>query len=95
MLIDITDVAYLGGHRLRLTFDDGVEGELDFAEFLSFQGVFAALKDPSAFAQVLVNPDWGTICWPNGSDYSAETLYAKITDRPKILKHQRVRYAEA
>ena len=36
MLKDIIAVEHLGGHRLRLRFEDGVEGELDDPEISIF-----------------------------------------------------------
>jgi Protein of unknown function (DUF2442) len=47
MLKDIVEARPLGQHRLFLRLEDGVEGELDFAEFLEFRGVFQALRDPA------------------------------------------------
>ena len=95
MLIDIIKAVYIDGHRLRLIFEDGVEGELDFAKFLSFKGVFSPLREPSVFAQVRVNPDLGTICWPNGADYAPEALYAKITGKLEVIEGKKTEYAEA
>ena len=79
MLKDITEVQPLGGYRLRLQFEDGVEGEIDIAEIIEFTGVFAPLKDKNYFVQVRVNPDIGTICWPNEADLDPDVLYALVT----------------
>ena len=79
---DIVEVRPLGGHRLYLKFEDGVQGEVDIAEFVRFDGVFEALRDPARFAEVRVNPDLGTICWPNGADLAPDVLYARVTGRP-------------
>ena len=49
MLRDVVEVEPVGDYRLRLKFDNGVEGELDFAKLLSFRGVFAPCKDPEFF----------------------------------------------
>ena len=82
MLKDIVEARPLGGHRLFLRFEDGVEGELDFAEFLEFRGVFEQLRDPQMFAEVRVVPEWGTIAWPNGADLDPDVLYARVTGIP-------------
>jgi len=79
MLQDVTNVEYLADYRLRLRFEDGVEGIVDVTEFVPFTGVFAPLKDKTYFAQVRVDADIGTICWSNGADLDPDVLYAAIT----------------
>ncbi len=59
-----------------------MEGEVDLEPLLSFQGVFAPLRDPAYFARVRVNPGLGTICWPNGADWDPLVLYSLVTGRP-------------
>ena len=82
MLTDVTAVEPLDGYRLHIRFEDGVEGTVDLAEIISFTGVFAPLKDRAYFIQVYINPDLGTICWPNGADVDPDVLYALVTDEP-------------
>ncbi len=72
---DVIDVKYLGDFRLLLTFEGGERREVDLGSRLSFKGVFAPLRDPAFFRQVRVNPDVGTIVWPNGADICPDTLY--------------------
>lgn len=79
MLKDIVEVRPLGGYRLYLRFEDGLAGELDLASRLTFDGVFAPLRDPAAFAQVRVHPDLGTIVWPNGADLDPDVLYSELS----------------
>lgn len=57
-LVDIIGVEVLGDHRLRLTFGDGVVGEVGF-EHRSWDGVFEPLRDPVAFAEVRSDPAHG------------------------------------
>jgi Protein of unknown function (DUF2442) len=78
MLKDIVEVRPLGGHRLYVRYEDGVEGELDFARRVRFDGVFAPLRDPNVFAQVRVHPELGTLVWPNGADVDPDVLYAEL-----------------
>ncbi len=54
----------VGGSRLYLRFDDGVEGEVDVRSTGPLRGVFAPLADPAYFAKVTVNQEFGTVCWP-------------------------------
>jgi hypothetical protein len=79
MLKDIVAVWPLDDYRLRLRFEDGVEGEVDVATMVRFQGVFAPLRDRNKFLEVRVNEEIGTICWPNGADLDQDVLYACVT----------------
>jgi Protein of unknown function (DUF2442) len=73
-LHDVVGVEVSGEYRLRLTFDDGTVGEVDFAG-REWRGVFEPLRDPEYFGQVTVDADAGTITWPNGADMAPEPLY--------------------
>lgn len=79
MLKDIVEATPLEGYRVRLRFEDGVVGELDLAEIIRFEGVFAPLKDLPRFRELSVHPDLGTIYWPNGADLDPAVLYARVT----------------
>ena len=59
-LHDISEVEVVGGHRLRLTFDDGTVGEVEFAG-RKWRGVLEPLADPEYFARVRIDPEAGTI----------------------------------
>ncbi len=81
MLRDVTEAKAIGGYRIWLRFDDGVEGEVDLALHLTFEGVFAPLRDESYFAQVQVDPELGTVTWPNGANWDSLVLYCLVTGR--------------
>ena len=80
MLKDITKVEALDDYRVRLRFEDGVEGEIDISTVVRFEGVSAPLRDPTVFAAVQVNPELGTICWPGGADLDPDVLYALVRE---------------
>lgn len=82
MLSDVVRVEPRGGYRIWLQFQDGVQGEVDLEALLSFRGVFDALRDPAYFARVRVDPELGTICWPNAADWDPLVLYSLVTGRP-------------
>ncbi|MGB8644936.1 MAG: DUF2442 domain-containing protein, partial [Anaerolineae bacterium] len=63
-------------------FEDGVEGIIDLAELVQFKGVFAPVQDLDYFRQARVNPELGTIVWPNEADLDADVLYALVQSQP-------------
>jgi uncharacterized protein DUF2442 len=79
MLKDIIEVQPTQNYCLRLRFEDGKEGEVDIAAMIQFEGIFSPLKEPAEFRKVRVDPELGTICWPNGADLDPDVLYAKVT----------------
>jgi hypothetical protein len=80
-IYDITGVRSLGGHRLHLIFADGTEGEVDIAQMIEFRGIFEPLLEVTEFQKVYVDPEAGTIVWPNGADLDPLVLYAAVTGR--------------
>lgn len=74
---EITAVEHLGGHRLRLTFADGFVGDVDLADRLAPPNgpVFEPLEDIAYFARVTVDPELGTVVWPNGADLAPDVLH--------------------
>jgi uncharacterized protein DUF2442 len=79
--LDITAVEVVGDHRLRLTFEDGTVGEVDFGG-REWRGVLEPLGAPAYFARVRVDVDAGTIAWPDGIDLAPEPLYEEARRNP-------------
>lgn len=59
---------------LSVAFADGTEQRIDFAPVLNAP-LFGALPDPSTFHAVVVDPEAGTLVWPNGADFDPATLH--------------------
>ncbi len=79
----VKQVRHLGEYRLELTFKDGTTGELDFKERVVGRGdVFRPLEDIGFFRQVKVDPEAGTIVWPNEVDFCPDVLYSLVTGKP-------------
>jgi hypothetical protein len=72
--VEVVDARYLGGYRIWLRFDDGLEGEVDLESVLHGE-VFEPLRDPDYFAAFTI--DW-TLTWPNGADIAPESLYERV-----------------
>jgi Protein of unknown function (DUF2442) len=75
----ITRAEVTGPYRLRLTFADGLDGDVDLSSLRDDRGeVFAPLRDRSYFDQVTVDPELGTVVWPNGADLAPDVLYNQV-----------------
>jgi Protein of unknown function (DUF2442) len=79
-IVHVTSVRCIGSYRLRLAFEDGRVGELDFSQE-EWRGVFEPLRDPTFFGQVELDEELGTIVWPNGADFAPETLHRMVVER--------------
>lgn len=76
-LVDIINVDVIADHELRLTFEDGLVGDVAF-DASEWQGVFEPLRDPKRFARVSI--EYGTIVWPaDGLDMAPEPLYEEAS----------------
>ena len=76
----IETVEALPGYRLRLRFDDGVEGEVGLGDLLD-QPIFRSLADPEVFARVTIRKGRALI-WPGEVDLCADSLYLRVTGKP-------------
>ncbi len=82
-LKDVVAVRHLGGHRIWLRFEDGIEGEIDLRKVVrEFSGVLAGLRDPGFVAEVRVHPEFGTITWPGELDLDPVVLYCAVKGIP-------------
>lgn len=78
-VVDITGVEVIGEYGLRLTFEDGLVGDVSFAG-REWKGVFTPFRDPARFAKVTI--EYGTLSWPqDGLDMAPEPLYEKASQR--------------
>lgn len=77
---EVIAVEYLGGHRLRLGFADGLVGDVDLTDLLGDDPgpMLAPLVDTRYFAAVVVDPGLGTIVWPNGADLAPDALHQRV-----------------
>lgn len=71
----VRSVEPLDGFVLRLSFDDGIEREIDLESEL-WGAVFEPLRENrELFRQVTVDAELGTIVWPNGADMDPDVLH--------------------
>jgi hypothetical protein len=60
----VVSAAVVRDHVLRPPFSDGMVGDIDFSAE-RWTGVLAPLNDSAYFAEVTVDPEAGTVAWPN------------------------------
>ena len=81
MLYDIIEVKVIKNYTLYLSFENGVQGEVDISKIVPFKGLFSKLRDKEYFSTVYVNKDLGTIVWDNGADLSPSYLYSVVSSK--------------
>lgn len=79
----VVGVAVIRDHVLRLLFDDGTVGDVDFSSE-EWTGALAALGDAKYFGRVRVDAEAGTVTWPNGEDLAPEPLYEQARAHPLV-----------
>lgn len=79
-IVDVTDVHILSRYVVELTFETGEVRVIDLEPFLGGPVFDPLLEDYQLFKQVTVDPEAGTIVWPNGADISPRTLYSNSRD---------------
>jgi Protein of unknown function (DUF2442) len=60
-----------------LTFEDGLEGEVDLSGHL-WGPVFERVRTPAGFEEMYVDEEGGTIAWPGEVDLAPDTLYIRV-----------------
>ena len=74
---DIVAVSVVRHGVLRLTFADGLAGELDVLKRMRGP-VFDEARTPAGFAKASVDRETGTVVWPGGADLAPDTLYERV-----------------
>jgi len=74
---DITTAAVVRHGILRLTFADGLSGDVDVLDRMRGP-VFDDARTPEGFAKVTVDQETGTVTWPGGADLAPDTLYERV-----------------
>jgi hypothetical protein len=74
---DITAVSVVRHGVLRLTFADGLSGQIHVLDRMNGP-VFQEARSREGFGRVRVDAETGTVIWPGGADLAPDTLYERI-----------------
>jgi len=78
----VVAVQVLPAYRLRVSFVDGTQGEVEMRAFLNGPEIdgtaFQALRDPGLFGQATVK--LGAVHWPGRADLAPDAMYDAIRE---------------
>ena len=77
MLYDVINAEYLEDYKLKIEFENGSKGIVDFLAYAQRGGVFSKFQDLEFFTKFTISKDLGTIVWDDEIDIAPETLYEK------------------
>lgn len=73
----ITSVKALEKYRVRVQFDDDINGVLDLSE-LSGKDAFKQWDEDDNFDKVFIDPESGAITWPGNLDIDTLTAWLQL-----------------
>ena len=79
-VIDVTAARALARYVVKLTFETGETKVIDLEPLLRGPVFQPLVDDYALFKRLRVDPEAGTIVWPNGADVSPRTLYRRSRD---------------
>lgn len=78
-MIRVSKVSALPDYKIRVRFDDGVEGEVDLSRYVG-KGVFAAWSDAAFFETVHVS-SYGSVAWSEDIELCSDSVYLELTGK--------------
>ena len=79
---------------LRLTYDDGFSGEVDFSDTIARGGLMTPLKDPALFAKAKIGEGGRSLGWVGAEgddiDFCADALRFKAEEQ--VVRERAERY---
>jgi hypothetical protein len=73
----ITDASVVRHGMVKLTFADGLSGEVEILQRM-WGPVFERARTEEGFAEMHLDVETHTIAWPGGADLAPDTLYERV-----------------
>jgi hypothetical protein len=93
-MIWIVNAKIAGVYKVKIEFNDGLSGIIDFRNILKNDHRFVVreLLDINKFSSCKVQYD--TLCWENGVDFAPEYLYEQIKNKKHYNDNNNLQVAE-
>jgi hypothetical protein len=93
----IVDVSVPRYPVLRLTFDDGFAGDVDFGEAVARGGAMALLRNPTVFGRVKITDGGRALGWPgeDGNDLELCADALRFQAEEAVVRERAARYEAA
>ena len=78
-MLEVLEIKHIEAYKLQAKLSNGLEGVFDVQPYVG-RGVFSQLENIEYLKQVRIN--FAGICWPNGQDFSADTIECEMTKFP-------------
>jgi hypothetical protein len=84
-MIELIGLEVAGDRALDLTFSDGSTGRWSADAIIARDTVLTRpLEDPAYFARAFIEA--GALAWPNGLEFSAGSLHAKLAEAGRLVR---------
>lgn len=80
----VSSFEILSNFTIRVCFDDATEQIIDLAPVLAGE-IYGPLRNERVFRQVRIDPEAGTLVWPNGADFDPATLHNWPSQGPAMV----------
>ena len=74
-MLMVKSITYVEQYKFLIQLSNNVEGVFNVEPYIN-KGIFMQLKDLDYLKQVRIN--FAGICWPNGQDFSADTIECEL-----------------
>lgn len=85
----VTAFTVVGPYTLSVAFADGTNQCINFEPVLH-GALFGPLRDLATFNRVTLDPEVGTLVWPNGADFDPATLHDWPEVKDELAKRARL-----
>lgn len=82
MTPDVTKAEYIADYKIKIYFENGKDGIVDFSYYINSGGIFTILKDMEYFKKFYVDPEIFILTWPNHIEIAPEEIYSVATGEP-------------